>query len=190
MSGTYWGHGGPYELWVDGLRRWAADDGGDPVDVTALPPLVERDYPRETWQRITAHLAHAHHRRLQAWADRLVAAMSAADDEFTAGRELTHARAGLRALRSLATHPGLPEGLRAVMTDVLDKEIARTQAELERQLDAAARRGADPAWVEQRRRTLRDNGLTAVTADDAPPPGPDPWAAPQPDRPRRRIVLD
>ncbi|WP_329570760.1 hypothetical protein [Streptomyces sp. NBC_01361] len=189
-SGTFWGHGGPYETWVDFLRRWSAEEPADPA---AVPALTRQDYETETWERLVEHFAAALDKRLQAWADRLVRAMAAADDEFTAGRELAQARAGLHTVRALAGHPGLPADLREQFTGLVDREIGELQAQLEQHLDRMAQNGADPRWTEQRRRTLRDNGLTAVSAQAAAPDtesAQDPWAGSPPDRPRRRIVLD
>lgn len=179
---TYWGHGGAYETWVEFLRRWSAEEAVDPA---ALPVLVEADLPGETWQRLALHLGDALDTRLRAWAERLVAAMTATQDEFSAGRVLTQAREGLRSVRALAAHPGLPESSRTRFTDLVDAQIRDLQEQMERSLD---RLTVDPRWVEQRRRTLRDNALTALLAST--PTAPDPWAAPRTGTPRRRVITD
>jgi hypothetical protein len=194
---TYWGHGGPYETWVEFLRRWAAEE---PVDPGALPPLAQEHFPGETWERLLLHLGEALDTRLRSWSERLVEAMLVASDEFSAGRALTQARTGLRTVRAVAGHPGLPESTRTRLAELVDGQITDLQDQLERNLDGlAARTGADPRWVEQRRRTLRDNRLTAVLAGQQPPPpavgtstpaAPDPWSHDPTARPRRRVVTD
>ena len=185
---TYWGHGGPYETWVDFLSRWATED--TTATPAALPPLAQEDFPGETWQRFTLHLGTALDTRLTSWATRLTEAPLAAPDEFSAGRALSQARAGLGTIRAVAGHTGLPEALRTRFTELVDAQITDLQRQLERQLDdLAATNGTDPRWVEQRRRTFRDNALTVVPA--APGAGPDPWTQAQvTDRPRRRVVTD
>lgn len=204
---AYWGHGGPYETWVEFLRRWAAEE---PVAPGALPPLADDRFPAETWERLAEHLSRALDTRLTTWADRLVAALLAASDEFSAGRALAQARNGLRAVRAVAAHPGLPETTRTRLTDMVDGQIRDLQDQLERSLDlAAAENGSDPRWVEQRRRTFRDNPLTAALPAGPPAPGkaaargkadpnavpipdpdPDPWAVDPAARPRRRVITD
>ncbi|MER5206601.1 hypothetical protein [Streptomyces sp. NPDC002825] len=190
MSG-FWGHGGPYGEWAEFLRRWAA---GESVDPARLPPISAEAYDGDTIARLTAHLVQALGTRLQAWADALTRAMNAVTDEFEAGRELAQARNGLRPIRALAGHPRLPEQLRGRLTEVVDQQIVQVQEQLERLLEEAA--GEDPGadWVEERRRTLRDNRLTAVL--DAPAPqqssGPtaDPWTYDPAAAPRRRVLRD
>ncbi|QGV77446.1 hypothetical protein [Streptomyces ficellus] len=195
MSGL-WGHGGAYQEWVEFLRRWAAFE---PVDPGALPAVDEGTYDGDTMARLTAHAGRALGTRLQAWADTLVRAMEAATDEFSAGRELTQARTGLQSIRAVARHPGLPERLREQLGELVDRQVPDLQAQLERSLEEAARaEGPDTHWVEQRRRTLRDNALTRVLAQEPAPPawqpssGPraDAWAYDPAAAPRRRIVTD
>ncbi|MEV5661013.1 hypothetical protein [Streptomyces flaveolus] len=187
MSGL-WGDGGAYQTWAQFLRRWAARQ---PVDPAALPALTDEQYDAATWVRLGAHLTSAFNTRLGSWADALVRALDQARDEFSYGRELTQARAGLREVRALAAHPGLPESLRTELLRLVDQQIPHVQEQLEHQLAEEERRGADRRLLERRRRTLRDNALTGVLA--APPPAtptvPDPWAADVPGSPpRRRIV--
>ncbi|WP_031483654.1 hypothetical protein [Streptomyces bicolor] len=190
---TYWGHGGAYETWVEFLRRWAAEE---PVDPGALPALAEEQWPGETWERLGLHLGNALDTRLRSWADRFLAAMTAAPDEFSAGRALTQAREGLRSVRALAGHAGLPESARTRFTELVDGQIRDLQDQMERALDGlAAAGGSDPRWVERRRRTLRDNPLTALLTDAPQTPAasavPDPWAAQPPAAgPRRRVITD
>ncbi|MFI1763574.1 hypothetical protein ACH41H_16215 [Streptomyces sp. NPDC020800] len=165
MSGL-WGDGGPYQAWVAFLRRWAAME---PVDPASLPALPEEQWDGDTWARLGEHLGAALGTRLTTWADHLVRALSVARDEFSYGRELAQARTGLHTIRALAAHPGLPEDLRTALTEIVDGQITQVQGQLEQSLDDEARRGADPRLVERRRRTLRDNALTATLA--GPPPG-------------------
>lgn len=187
MSGL-WGDGGAYQAWVDFLRRWAARE---PVDPAALPVLTDGQYDAATWVRLSAHLTGALNDRLVAWADSLVRALDHARDEFSYGRELAQARAGLREVRAVAAHPGLPEELRTELLRLVDRQIPHVQEQLEHQLEEEARRGTDQRLLERRRRTLRDNALTGVlgTAPPATATAPDPWAADVPGSPpRRRIV--
>jgi len=185
---TYWGHGGPYETWVDFLRRWAAEEN---PDLDALPPLAQDDFPGETWERFALHLGEALDLRLKSWAGRLTEALLAAPDEFSAGRELAQARAGLLTVRAVAGHPGLPESHRRRFRELVDGQIKDLQQQLERRLDdLAAANGSDPRWVERRRRTLRDNALTATLTPSAAGSA-DPWARTHTaDRPRRRVITD
>ncbi|WP_239590008.1 hypothetical protein [Streptomyces aureoverticillatus] len=199
---SYWGHGGDYHTWVDFLRRWSTGEDGEDADLDAraLPPLADGQFLGETWERLTAHLTGAVDVRLRAWAERLVRALAAAPDEFGYGRELTQARTGLREVRSVAGHSGLPAGLRTSLTELVDRHIAEIQQQLERALDDYARAGGDLAQAERRRRTLRDNPLTAATSSPAPgarsssaapPHGTDPWQSTDPGaRPRRRVIPD
>ncbi|MFF9123957.1 hypothetical protein ACF09J_11735 [Streptomyces sp. NPDC014889] len=194
---AYWGHGGPYETWVEFLRRWAAEEAVHPG---TLPALAQEHFPGETWERLVLHLGAALDTRLRAWAERLVQAMLAAPDEFSAGRALAQARTELQAVRALAGHPGLPESTRTRMAEVVDAQITDLQDQLERNLDRLAAQGSDPRWVDQRRRTLRDNPLTVLLAArppasgaDAPTgaaPVADPWAHAPATRPRRRVITD
>ncbi|MFC9278871.1 hypothetical protein [Streptomyces collinus] len=181
MSGL-WGDGGPYQAWVGFLGRWAAHESADPA---GLPPLAEEQYDSDTWARLTQHLTGALNTRLVTWAEHLVRALGEARDEFSFGRELAQARTGLHTIRALAAHPGLPESLRTRLTELVDNEITQVQAQLERNLDAEARRGTDPRLVERRRRTLRDNALTATFTVS---PGPDAWSYDPAAPPRRRIL--
>lgn len=199
MSGL-WSDGGAYQAWVDFLRRWAAFE---PVDPAALPTLTQEQYDTDTWVRLTNHLTGALDTRLVAWADALLRALGQARDDFSHGRELAQARVGLRSVRALAGHPGLPESLRTRLTELVDRQIPQLQAQLEQNLDDELRRGADPRLVEGRRRALRDNALTAVldqprqpsarppatgARDSAPATSPDPWAYDPAAPPRRRIT--
>lgn len=194
---TYWGHGGPYETWVVFLRRWAAEEAVDPA---ALPALAEEHLPGDTWERLVRHLGDALDTRLRAWAERLTRALLAAADEFSAGRALAQARTGLQAVRAVAGHPRLPESTRTRLTELVDGQITDLQNQLERDLDRLAAQGADPRQVERRRRTLRDNPLTALLTEPPPAHGTgapagaapvaDPWAGDPAARPRRRVVPD
>ncbi|MEU0753512.1 hypothetical protein [Streptomyces albogriseolus] len=186
---TYWGHGGLYETWVDSLRRWAA---GENPGLDTAPRLAQEDFPAETWNRFALHLGEALDTRLKAWADRLMEAVLAAPDEFSAGRELAQARAGLRTIRGVAGHPCLPEALRLKFCELVDSQIKDIQQQLERGLDdLAAANGSDPRWVEHRRRTLRDNALTATLRPSVSGAADDPWARTHAaDRPRRRVITD
>ncbi|KUN85781.1 hypothetical protein AQJ66_12550 [Streptomyces bungoensis] len=181
MTGL-WGDGGPYQAWVGFLRRWAALEPADPA---GLPALREEQYDSDTWVRLTEHLTSALNTRLVTWAEHLVRALNGTRDEFSWGRELAQARTGLHTVRALAAHPGLPESLRGRLAELVDDQITQVQAQLERNLEDEIRRGTDPRLVERRRRTLRDNDLTATFTVR---PAPDAWAYDPAAPPRRRIV--
>ncbi|MGK4585519.1 hypothetical protein [Kitasatospora sp. HPMI-4] len=176
--------GGPYQAWADFLERWA---GGEPVDGAGLPPLAPGDFPADTLDRLRARLESAFNQRLQGWADALTAAMNAAGDEFAVGRAVAQARGGLHRVRALAAHPALPEELRAQLAGLLDDTVRRIQRDLESDLERLTTLGADPRVVEARRRTLRDNPLTAVIAQP-PPADPSGWSYDPTAAPRRRII--
>ncbi|MFC8230554.1 hypothetical protein [Streptomyces sp. NPDC057287] len=166
MNG-FWGDGGPYETWVGALRTWQR---GEPVDLAALPALEREQFTADTWARLTRHILTAVDVRLKDWARRFQQAFDQAPDEFSAGRELTQAREGLRAIRALAGHAGLPPDIRTPVGELCDRHIRSVQEQLEHSLTVAARDGGDPDRLDQRLRTVRDNALTAVVVD--PPPLP------------------
>ncbi|MEU3573326.1 hypothetical protein AB0E96_33605 [Kitasatospora sp. NPDC036755] len=178
------GSGGSYRAWADFLERWAR---GAPEAAEGLPPLVLEDFPEDTRERFRVRVTEALTRRLQDWSDALTAALNAAPDEFGAGRALAQARTGLRAVRALAEHPGLDEEFRTRLTEVVDERIRRFQTDQEGELDRLAALDVDPGWLEERRRTLRDNPLTAVIAETAPASR-DGWSYDPAAPPRRRIV--
>ena len=162
---SLWGSDDAYAAWVGFLDQWA--EGADP-DPSGLPRLAVDDMLPATWDRLLSRITDAVGTRMQRWADALTAALSAAGDEFSAGRALAQARPGLRRARALVAHPGLPEEVRDALTGLVDDLARRLQTDLERDLDAAGDR-VDPAQLEARRRTLRDNPLTAVLVEpDAP----------------------
>ncbi|MFJ5926204.1 hypothetical protein ACIQF6_26715 [Kitasatospora sp. NPDC092948] len=176
--------GGPYQAWADYLEHWST---ARPVDGIDLPALARTDFPADTWQRLMERIQRALDLVLQSWADAMVTAMNAADDEFAAGRALAQARTGLHRIQALAAHPRLPADLRGRLTDTVAEAIRDLQQELERGLARRAARGDDPQQIENRRRTLRDNPLTAVLA--APPPADTGgWAYDPLNAPRRRVL--
>ncbi|MFJ3876181.1 hypothetical protein ACIPW5_01825 [Streptomyces sp. NPDC090077] len=197
MDGT-WGHGGAYQTWTRFLRDWGAHGGAATAEAAArLPVLRPEDFHCETWARFSGEFTEALDRRLRDWAAALTAALDAAGDEFAAGRALAQARTGLDAVRALTAHPALPPDLRARLRELTEGHIAGFQRQLEAALDGALRSGADPRAVEARRRTLRDNPLTAPGPGGAPAPDRAPGRAPgdgwayDPAAPaRRRIVTD
>ncbi|GHA97189.1 MULTISPECIES: hypothetical protein [Streptomyces] len=162
MSGL-WAGGGSYQAWADHLEDWA--DGGTAA-VPDPPALTQDGLPADAWQRLNVRITEALGRRLQSWADALVAALAAAPDEFSAGRTLAQSRDGLRQVRAAASHPSLPEDFRNRLLASVDAQIRRLQDDIEAQLDEVAGDGPDPRWREARRRTVRDNRLTQVLAED------------------------
>lgn len=186
---SLWGDGGAYGRWAGHLERWArGEDGGDGSGPADLPPLRPEDFPPDVWDRLLQRLRAAIETRLQAWADALTAALAKAPDEFSVGRALAQARTGLHSVRALAGHPALPDGVRAGLVDMVDRQIRTFQEELERTVRRQAR---DTRRAEKRLRTLRDNALTAVLAGPPAAPGPPPVPARDPLAPtRRRVVVD
>ncbi|MFI9239199.1 hypothetical protein [Streptomyces sp. NPDC053079] len=159
MTFLWGGGGGAYDVWAGHLERWAT--GAPDTEAAALPALRAEDFPPDAWERLMRRIGDALQTRLQSWADALTAALSACGDEFSAGKALAQARSGLHAVRALAAHPGLPEEVRAGLTDVVDRQIRTLQHDQERD----AREHHDPRRGEARLRTLRDNPLTAVVGE-------------------------
>jgi hypothetical protein len=166
MNG-FWGDGGPYETWVAALRAWQK---GEPADLTTLPALEREQFTADTWARLTGHILHAVSVRLTDCVGRFGKAIGEASDEFSVGRELTHARAGLRAVRALASHPGLPTDVRDTATRLCDEQIRSLQEQLEHAVTREARNGGSAARLDLRLRTLRDNALTAAIVPLPQPP--------------------
>lgn len=185
MTGL-WAGGGAYQAWTEFLGRWA---GGEDVDAAAPPRIAPEDLPGDAWERLVARIGVALDRRLQTWADALTTALSAAPDEFSAGRALTQARVGLRPIRALVTHPNLPDDIRTRLTEMVDDQTRRLQQDLEREVEQLAAHGEDPRWVEARRRTLRDNQLTAILTENPTVPAAPAWSFPPVGR-RRRVITD
>ena len=187
---SMWGGGGAYNIWVAFLDRWAA---GEPADPTTLPPLIVEAFSGDGWERVVNRLSDAVSRRMQAWADSLSRAIGAARDEFGVARALTQAREGLRSVRAFTTHPGLPKNISAALLDMVDRQVRSMQDSLEEQVERQRRDGAPTTRVEARLRTIRDNALTAVTAEQAPPiagPATVAWAGDPAAPSRRRIIVD
>ncbi|MCL6673252.1 hypothetical protein [Streptomyces panaciradicis] len=143
------------------------------------------DLPVDAWQRLLGQVRGAVEERLQRGLDALVREVNAAGDEFTAGRALTRGRVTLRAVRTVLRHPCLPEDFRTPVLQAVDDQIRTLQDTLEQGLDQRLAAGDDPRAVEARRRTYRDNPLTAVLDDPAEglPPAPAPHTGG-----RRRII--
>ncbi|MCL7380913.1 hypothetical protein [Streptomyces sp. 35G-GA-8] len=167
MTGGLWAHGGTYETWAAFLTEWAA---GGRSDGAGLPALRQEDFAADTWDRLRLRLTDALSGRLQRCADALAAALGETADEFSVGRALEQARSGLHPVRALANHPALPEDLRPRLLKMVDDATCSLQQDLERAVEGMVAEGGDPRRVEARRRTVRDNPLTAVTS--APPPVP------------------
>ncbi|RYJ24218.1 hypothetical protein CU044_5066 [Streptomyces sp. L-9-10] len=171
MTGSLWAHGGTYETWAAFLTEWAAGtdaaagtEGASGVrsDGAGLPALRQEDFAADTWDRLRLRLTDALSARLQLCADALAGALREAADEFSVGRALAQARSGLHPVRALANHPGLPEDLRPQLLKMVDDATRSLQQDLERAVESMVSEGGDPRHVEARRRTLRDNPLTAV----------------------------
>ena len=198
MRGRRKGSGVPatsgYQEWAEYLERWS--EGGQ-VDSAALGPLDEDAYAGDTWKRLTERFTGALSRRLELWEVSLNRALGAAADEVEFGRALQQSRAGLRAIRALAADERLPEHLRTGLTGTVDGAVNGTQEQLEESADRLRGTGDGNRRAEARRRTVRENPLTAVidgsvvekaaAANAAEPPTAS--AATDPfDTPRRRIL--
>jgi len=186
-----WGGGGQYNAWAAFLEGWGT---GERLDAGALPPISPEDLAPDTWVRFVRRLGDALSARLDGWAAGLDRGITEARDEFGVGRALSGARQGLREIRAVANHPGLPGDLRDKLVHEVDRNVSSAQEELEKQAERMRAQGARAAAVEARLRTLRENRLTVVTAE-APAAGTvggSGWDAAPPSglRPRRRIVAD
>jgi hypothetical protein len=191
-----WGDGGAYAAWTAFLQRWGADlrVGDEP-----LPSLAREDFQPDTWVRLTNHLVDAVNGRFRLWGTALTADIGRAESEFAAGRALANARVGLLSVLRLVQHPSLPPDLREQLTGMAGQQISSLQDSLERQMDRMAAGAGGRAAVEARRRTLRENPLTAVLSPPtpvgpAPPtaaaPAADPWAFDPTARSRRTLAVD
>lgn len=167
-----YGDGGAYAAWAAFLEEWSA--GGNP-DAALLPPMDLREFTEDARARFGHRLTEALGGRLRLWADDFTRGAGRARDTFGFELVLAQAREGLRGIRALGGHPGLPEELRTRLTELVDGQVRATQEQLERQLDQLARQpGADLRAVEGRRRALRSGPLTVVSTE-APGPAADPW---------------
>lgn len=191
-----WGDGGAYAVWVGYLKRWGADlrTADEP-----LPALQQQDFAPETWVRLTNHIVDAVNGRLRAWTEAFVADVSSARSEFAYGRGLVSARTGLTSVLRLVDNPALPADLREQLRGQVERQVTSMQQSLEKEVAELERQGWSRAEAETRRRSVRDNPLTAdLTAPPAPaqpaavlpPDAPDPWAQDLTGRPRRRLVID
>ncbi|KND46363.1 MULTISPECIES: hypothetical protein [Streptomyces] len=167
MNRARWGGDSDYQIWARTLDRWADGDRTDPLH---LPPLAADSLPADTWQRLLTRIAAAVDRRLQSGLDLMVREVNDATDEFSVGRALTRGRDVLRSVRAVITHTSLPADFRQRMAGLMDEHTRRLQEELERGVRSLLAEGADPHAVETRRRTLRDNPLTAVLSEPSGPP--------------------
>jgi hypothetical protein len=182
-----WLTGGVYHDWATFLDRWA---GGDSTGIDRLPPVRPDDLNADTLARLVQRITGAVSMRLHAWSEQLARAMAAAGDEFSAGRALAQARTGLRAVRALADHPSLPVELREKLGEAIDRQVVAGQRMLEDDLDRRRTESADPRGIEARRRTIRDNALTAVLEDaQSRPADPPDWAIDPTAPTRRRPII-
>jgi hypothetical protein len=192
-----WGDGGAYAAWATYLERWSKDLG-TPDD--GLPTLAQADFAPETWVRLTNRIIDALNARMRLWSTALTTDLGQAATEFAAGRALGQARTGLASLMRLAGHPGLPADLREQLRAVVEQQVTSVQRSLEDSLQRQAAAGGPRAAIEARRRTFRDNPLTAVlggppaaapgTPSVPPAPAADPWAYDPTAPPRRTLAID
>lgn len=181
-----WSSGGAYNAWADYLELWAA---GESPDDSQLPKLEPGDFTVDTWQRFGDRLVEAVSRRLHTWSAALSHAVGATSDEFSVGRALSQSREGLRSVRRLAAHPSLEPELRGKIARLVDDQIRDAQRLLEEQVNRISHDGAD-----LRRRTIRDNPLTAVLSEPVTTPGSSSlspgWLTEPGARTVRRIIVD
>lgn len=187
-----WNTTGLYATWADFLERWGT---GEQLDPSVLPPLKQEDFAGDSWERLAQRLGNAVGARLNLWSQGLNRGTSEARDEFEVGRALASARFGLRAIRALAAHPGMPVELRTALLESVDRQVHQAQQTLESQVEDDRRRGEPRSAVEARLRTLRDNRLTVVTDEGAVEASPvaavaPTWAVNPATTRCRRIVLD
>ena len=184
-----WLTGGVYQQWADFLDRWAV---GQAEATAALPAVDPATLTADTMSRLSARLSSALQARVDRWSAAFTADWQRARDDFDAARALTQARTGLRSLRALTAHPGLPLDVQKLLSDSIDRTISDLQTQLERGLDRQAAASLDRTAVERLRRVLRENALTAVLSEqrDAAAAAPFFSAASVGDRPRRQVLSD
>lgn len=180
-----WGDGGAYGAWANVMGQWAQ---GEPADPSTLPPLTREQFDADTWARLTNRITTALSTRLVGWGAATSRSISQARGEFATAQALAQARAGLRAIRGVASSPQLPDDLRARLVSLVDDQVRQAQEQLERQIQTAVRDGLDRRHAEQRLRTIRDNALTAILADPASPATVDEWRLDITNSPRRRVI--
>jgi hypothetical protein len=179
--------GGQYAAWADFLDQWGA---GNTLDPATLPAIEPADFHADSWERLSGRILDALAKRMKTWSEVLTRELSTADDEFAAARALTHARWSLLPIQALAGAQGLPEELRAKLTEMVDTQIRSGQRQLDESVERLRRSGVPRASVEARLRTIRDNPLTAVTDRSNRHVTPDAWAADPLATPRRRVIVD
>jgi hypothetical protein len=182
-----WLTGGTYQSWADFLDRWAT---GDDAGFEQLPKIEVEELNAETLVRLADRITTVMSTRMRDWADRLTRAMAAESGEFGVARALTQARAGLRSVRRLAAHPALPDELRTRFTEMVDRQISSTQDQLETDLTRMASAGVSARQVEARRRTIRDNRLTAVLGEPAVARVESAWSNDSAAPSRRQIIIN
>jgi hypothetical protein len=107
-------------------------------------------------------------------------------------RRITDAMSARLDSWATAVTNGLPPDLRAKLVEVVDRHVTGIQQGFEEELDRLQAKGGATRQLEARRRTIRENPLTAVsTADaahDSTGPVADWFAGPAVPRGRRVIV--
>lgn len=150
----------PYETWVLTLRAWQDDPR---LALDHLPSLSDDTFTPETYQRLVQHIQNAMDRVGEVWDEGVARAFREQRDPFDLGRELVSLRALLARQWQLASHPSLPEGLRAPLSDGVRRRASATQQQLEdtvrRRISGATR--DRPEW-ERLLRTVRDSSLVRI----------------------------
>ena len=184
-----WGGGGHYNAWAGFLERWGR---GEQLDPATLPSLRREDFQGDSWERLTNRISEALSQRLNGWQEAVTKGMTGATDEFGVARVLGHARWGLRPIRALAAHPGLPSELAEQLLAAVDRQVRSAQESLEDQIERSRRAGLDRRAAEALLRIVRDNDLTVVTTEDPADTGQRgvaAWAIDPAAQSRRRVIL-
>ncbi len=149
-----------YEQWVTAVRSWREDPRHD---MSHLPTLVTDSLPPAAYERLFGHIRDAQQHVMNRWSETFARDWGAARDEQGRVRALLDTRRVLARRLQLAGHPGLPEVVRAELTNGVARDTRQLQDELEAAL-TKHQPGAriDRVQSERALNMLRTNRLTAI----------------------------
>lgn len=153
-----------YEAWVLALRQWAQDST---YSLRDLPTLTATSFTPATFQRLITHLEKAISDMMVHWDKQLGAAIRAASDPHELARVMVDARRGYARRVQLASHPGLPEEIRAALVADAERSIRSIQRDLEDAVQRDDSRGrTSREESEKLLKIVRENSLERAMAMD------------------------